>query len=82
MSGFEYPLRDLVRDWQGQLVHPSFADRRNPQDFVRGVREHSLPYTSPEAPDSFVNQILSGIDVLQILRALDGNPLTSREVHL
>lgn len=55
LSGFEYPLRELVRDWRGMLVHPSFKDVRNPQDFVRGVRERTLTYTSPEAPDTFLS---------------------------
>lgn len=54
MSGFEYPLRELVRDWQGQLVHPRFNDTRNPQDFIRARPERTLPYTSPEAPDTFL----------------------------
>lgn len=54
-SGFEYPLRELVRQWDGALVHPSFKDARNPQDFVRAVKERTLPYTSPEAPDVFLS---------------------------
>jgi hypothetical protein len=61
-SGFEYPLRDLVKQWDGALVHPRFCDKRNPQDFVRGVRESVLPYTRPEAPDTFVaiNEVQPG----------------------
>lgn len=53
-SGFEYPLRDLVRQWDGAMVHPRFCDKRNPQDFVRSVRESVLPFTRPEGPDVFV----------------------------
>ncbi len=61
-SGFEYALRDLVKQWDGAMVHPRFCDVRNPQDFVRGVREHTLPYTRPEAPDEFiaVNEVQPG----------------------
>lgn len=55
-SGFEFPLRELVRQWDGALVHPRFLDRRNPQDFVKGVRDdQSLPYSRPEATDSFLD---------------------------
>lgn len=53
-SGFEYPLKDLVRQWDGALVHPSFLDKRNPQDFLRAKPERQLPYTRPEAPDTFL----------------------------
>lgn len=53
-SGFEYPLRELVRQWDGAMVAPRFLDRRNPQDFVQGIRESTLPYTRPEAPDEFL----------------------------
>jgi len=53
-SGFEFPLRELVRQWDGALVAPRFCDKRNPQDFVRGIRESVLPYTRPEGPDVFV----------------------------
>lgn len=55
MSGFEYALSDLVRDWRGLLVHPQFADKRNPQDHLRGVKERTLPYTSPEGADVFLS---------------------------
>ena len=54
-SGFKFPLRDLVRQWDGALVHPRFVDKRNPQDFVTGIRESTLPYSRPEATDDFVD---------------------------
>lgn len=53
-SGFDFPLSELVRQWDGMLVHPRFLDKRNPQDFVRAARESVLPYTSPEGADVFV----------------------------
>lgn len=53
-SGFEFPLRELVKQWDGALVHPSFLDVRNPQDYIRARPERTLPYTSPEAPDTFL----------------------------
>lgn len=54
-SGFEYPLRELVKQWDGFMVHPSHLDQRHPQDYVRGVPERPLPYTRPEAPDVFLD---------------------------
>lgn len=54
-SGFKVDLDRLVRQWDGQLVLDRFCDIRNPQDFVRGIKDdQSLPYARPEAPDVFV----------------------------
>lgn len=54
-SGFEYPLKDLVRQWDGHWVHPSHLDPRHPSDVPRSPRpERILPYTAPEAPDVFL----------------------------
>lgn len=55
-SGFKVPLSDLVRQWDGEMVAKAFVDKRNPQDFVRGVKDvQALPYARPESPDSFVS---------------------------
>lgn len=54
-SGFKVPLSNLVRQWDNQLIDYRYVDKRNPQDFVRGVRDdQSLPYARPEAPNVFV----------------------------
>lgn len=54
-SGFKVALSSLVPQWDGELVDRRFVDRRNPQDFVRGVRDDmALPYSRPETPDRFV----------------------------
>lgn len=59
LSGFEYPMDDLVKQWDGAMVHKSFVDKRNPQDFVRAVKEHIPRVTRPEAADTFLttNQV-------------------------
>lgn len=55
-SGFKYPLSQLVRNWDGAMVHYSFRDKRNPQDFVRGVPDDQrVPNPRPEAPDTFLS---------------------------
>jgi hypothetical protein len=53
-TGFKVPLSSLKKDWKGLLaVDP---EKRNPQDFVRGVRDNqALPYSRPEAPDTFID---------------------------
>lgn len=54
-SGFKVPLSDLVRQWDNELIDRRFVDKRNPQDFVRGVKDdQSLPYSRPESPDTYI----------------------------
>lgn len=54
-SGFEYPLRELVKQWDGLMVHPKHLDQRHPQDIPRTPRpERPLPYSRPEAADDFL----------------------------
>lgn len=63
ISGFEFPLSELVKTWDGFLAHPRWADtQRHPQDYVTGRRESTLPYSRPEAADVFLttNQIQPG----------------------
>lgn len=55
LSGFKIKWRNLVRQWDSALVDRRFVDRRNPQDFVRGVQDdQSLPYSRPMAPRVFI----------------------------
>lgn len=54
-SGFKYPLKELVKQWDGALVHPQFLDTRNPQDFIRARPESVLPYSRPEPDDTFIS---------------------------
>ncbi len=54
-SGFKVRLSDLARQWDNQLIDKRFIDKRNPQDYVRGVKDdQSLPYARPEPPDVFI----------------------------
>jgi len=55
-SGFKFPRNQLVREWTGLLVHPRYADKRNPQDFVTGVPDRQAKVQpAPEAADTFQN---------------------------
>lgn len=62
-SGFEFPLSQLVRQWDGALVHPRFLDKRNPQDWAAHVRESTLPYTRPEPTDTFLSSTVTQADL-------------------
>ncbi|KKW92682.1 hypothetical protein YP76_07040 [Sphingobium chungbukense] len=63
-SGFKVKLSALVRQWDGAMVDRRFVDRRNPQDFVRGVPDRQdLPYARPEAPDQFIGGIIRPEDL-------------------
>lgn len=54
-SGFKVPLSSLVRQWDNEMIAREFVDKRNPQDFVRGVKDtQTLPYARPESPDTFI----------------------------
>lgn len=61
-SGFKCYADELVRQWDGAMVLPRFLDRRNPQDFVTGVRDNVPPAISrPESADVFISSpILPG----------------------
>lgn len=53
-SGFKVPLSELQKQWDGEMVSRRFIDKRNPQDFVRGVKDDpSLPFARPETTDAF-----------------------------
>ncbi len=56
-SGFKVDLEDFKKQWDGNLtVRP---DVRNPQDFVRGIKDdQSLPYSRPESPNVFIAQAI------------------------
>lgn len=54
--GFKYKQSELRRRWDGLMVCKQDWEPRQPQDFVRGVQDQKpLPFTRPEAPDTFIN---------------------------
>ncbi len=63
-SGFKIPQTHLVRQWDGAYVDRRFVDKRNPQDFVKGVRDDpSLKVARPEAPDVFISSLVLPSDL-------------------
>ena len=73
-SGFKVPLGKLEKDWQG--LYSVSPDRRNPQDFVRGVKDdQSLPFARPEPPDEYVALPILWEDGVTIMTAQNGSGL-------
>lgn len=55
-SGFKVWASDTVMEWTGLRVDKRFVDKRNPQDFLRGVKESCPPKnTRPEPEDTFLS---------------------------
>lgn len=82
-SGFKVKLADLVKEGQtGDLIYAPFADRKHPQDMVRGVPDNSvLPYSRPEVPDRFMAQTIMMEDGVTPILQENGLPfLTEGEV--
>jgi len=44
--GFKYKANELRKQWDGLWVCKKCFDKRNPQDFVRGVKDDTSPNLS------------------------------------
>ena len=54
ICGFEYKASELRKQWDGIMACPKDWTPRQPQDFVRGVKDDQhVPWTRDEAPDTF-----------------------------
>ena len=57
LCGAKNKSSDARKTWDNFYVCSHHKEVRNPQDFLRGVKDdQSVPWTRPEAPDSFVPQ--------------------------
>ncbi len=55
ISGFKCKASETVLRWDGLRVLRRFSEERQPQDFVRGVRDNpSVPWTRPEQDNDFL----------------------------
>jgi hypothetical protein len=55
VCGWKFKASELKRRWDGLMCCSEDWEPRQPQDFVRGVRDQKkLPFTRPEATDTFV----------------------------
>lgn len=79
-SGFKVPLSQLARQWDNEMVDRRFVDKRNPQDFVRGVKDkQNLPFARPEPPDTFIATNIFWEDGAVMLLE-DGGPIITEGV--
>lgn len=63
-SGFKFPMSELVRQWDGMLVHYRFVDKRNPQDHLRAKPDNRMPPRSrPEPEDTFITDQVTADDL-------------------
>ena len=64
MSGFKVPAHSLQRQWDNAMVAPRFLEKRNPQDFVTGVRDDQvLRVSRPEPIDVFISTQITPEDL-------------------
>jgi hypothetical protein len=55
LCGAKRKSQDGIKTWDGHYVCRSHKEARNPQDFVRGVRENlTVPWARPPTDDQFV----------------------------
>ena len=59
-SGMEFPYNEMVKEWNGMLVHKSEYEARHPQDEVRyhGAEGHGLRYAKPARSENEVARML------------------------
>lgn len=64
-SGFVcWASETVMEEGTGLRVHRRFADKKHPQDDVRGVRDNqSVPNPRPEAPDTFITDPITAADL-------------------
>lgn len=56
VCGFKFKASELKKRWDGVMVCEADWEPRQPQDFVRGVKDQrALPFTRPEPADTFVD---------------------------
>lgn len=55
VCGFEFLSHQLRERWDKLMVCDDDFEERHPQDFVRGVKESTIPWSRPEPADVYVN---------------------------
>lgn len=65
-TGRRIASTDMRTEWNGSLVEYWWYEKRNPQDFVRGIPDYqNVPFARPEPPPLFVQQPLAVWDEMQ-----------------
>lgn len=54
-SGFKCKASETVKIWDGMRVLRRFAEERQPQDLIKGVKDNqNVPWSRPETTDVFI----------------------------
>ena len=66
-SGMEFPYREMIKEWNGMLVHRSEYEAKHPQLEVRGTgaEGHGLEHVRPAREEN------------EVARRLDPNPFST-----
>lgn len=59
-TGFRVKKGELVKEWTGSMVRKESFERRNAQDFVRGVGDEQEGSPRPEQMDRFTDEVYPG----------------------
>jgi hypothetical protein len=66
--GKKYKFSMLKKEWDGLYVCNSCWEPRQPQDYIRGIRDNmSVPISRPEAPNSFLDTIIATVNATATL---------------
>ena len=52
VCGFEFKSNQLRERWDGFMVCRDDWETRHPQEFVRAIKESTIPWSRPEATDT------------------------------
>lgn len=74
--GRKFKASELRRDWKGRMMCPAQWEPRQPQDFVKGVKDDmATPWSRPDPPPTYVNTGHSAIAGIAIAgNAISGLP--------
>jgi hypothetical protein len=79
-SGLVFPASEIVRQWDGLLVHKSEEEPRHPQEFVRGVVD-DYAVRNPRPPAPYEATVSTGNTATFSVELVDrdGNELITRD---
>lgn len=82
-SGFVFPASEIVRQWDGLLVHESEEEPRHPQEFVRGVVD-DYAVRNPRPPAPYESTVSTGNTATFSVELVDrdGNELVDRNGNI
>ena len=82
-SGLVFPANEIVRQWDGLLVHKDEEEPRHPQEFVRGVVD-DYAVRNPRPPAPYEATVSTGNTATFSVELVDrdGNELVDRDGNI